>query len=122
MALKGTDVVELVSDVQYDGNGDPIPGSEGPLVAFEKCAVWPRQSTEGGDPRGGGVSIVEGWNLWIPPQRPGTIEAEHAVTLKGDEQLSVRGDLWAIEGVPAVHRVLRSGKLVGTQAVLRRVR
>lgn len=122
MAIKGTEDVALMRPAEEDRYGDPS-GEPVTLAIFERCVVWPRQSTEVAVE---GNVIIEGYNVWIPfAQNRGELEVINEVLgdileIAATDMVMVRGDAWQVKGTPADHRSMR-GKKQGIQMVVGRV-
>lgn len=109
---KGKEVVELWRPGAGDRYGGNAAGTL--LATLERCIVTPRTVTEQ-DNRG--VVIIEGYTIWVPPQKDDT----HILNIAGTDRVRVRGKEWQLEGTPADHHKPSSGKHLGFLFVVQRV-
>lgn len=85
---------------------DKLKPASGPSaeIPVEKCIVLPRASNE----TDGGWVQRSGWSVYAPVGAP----------FRPDDQVRVRGELYAVEGVPGVFPVKRG---IGVVVTLERI-
>lgn len=104
--MKGNETVHVKRPGQVDWQGDPVV----PPAEFDipNCQLWPRLGPEDADR---GRTIIEGWNLYIPPRSSNTVYATDVVTVRGDD--------YVVDGVPGAYDL--KGRDKGIIAVLKKV-
>jgi len=105
--MRGYETVKVKPQVtETDWQGDPV-GNAPAAYTIAGCQSWPRMSSE--DSTRGEI-IIEGLNLFVPPNKKRPIDATDVLELDGED--------YEVEGVPGVFR--KGGRVRGTLVALQR--
>lgn len=92
--MRGAETIVINRAGGVDWQGDPDPSLPAQSYTVGQCQLWPRVSSEDSE---NGRKIVEGWNVYIPPQT--------VVVPLATDTVTIRGELHQVVGVPGQYDI-----------------